>query len=374
LFEAVLQKEVAMISISRLSVCGLRARAVDVPVQPPLETASAEIRSAPLVLVDLLTEEGVTGQSYVFCVTALALAPMARLVSNLGPLIEGDAVAPLAIEEKLQGRFRLLGPQGLTGMALAAVDVAAWDALAKAHDLPLVELLGSERRPIPAYASLKAMGRERVAEEARGAIGSGFGAVKARIGHPAADRDVEVVRAVRSAIGESVDLMVDYNQVLSVPDAVSRAHALDDEGLYWIEEPTRADDFAGHARISREARTHIQIGENWWGPHDMAKSLAAGASDLAMPDVIKIGGVSGWLRAAALAEAAGMPASSHLYPEISAHLLAVTPTRDRLEYLDLAGPLLKEPLRIEDGHAVIPASPGTGVEWEEESVRRYLVD
>ena len=377
MFEAVLQKvqkEVAMISISRLTVSGLRARAVDVPVQPPLETASAEIRSAPLVLVDLLTEEGVTGRSYVFCVTPLALAPMARLVSNLEPLIEGDAVAPLAIEEKLQGRFRLLGPQGLTGMALAAVDVAAWDALAKAHDLPLVELLGGERRPIPAYASLRAMGLESVAEEARGAVGSGFGAVKVRIGHPDVGRDVEVVRAVRSAIGESVDLMVDYNQVLSVPDAVSRAHALDDEGLYWIEEPTRADDFAGHARISREARTHIQIGENWWGPHDMAKSLAAGASDLAMPDVIKIGGVSGWVRAVALAEAAGMPASSHLYSEISAHLLAVTPTRDRLEYLDLAGPILKEPLRIEDGHAVIPASPGTGVEWEEESVRRYLVD
>jgi len=289
-------------------------------------------------------------------------------------MIEGDAVAPLAIEEKLQSRFRLLGPQGLTGMAVAAVDVAAWDALAKALDLPLVELLGGERRPIPAYASLRAMGLESVAQEARGAVASGFGAVKVRIGHLDVGRDVEVVRAVRRAIGESADLMVDYNQVLSVPDAVWRAHALDDEGLYWIEEPTRADDFAGHARISREARTRIQIGENWWGPHDMAKSLAARASDLAMPDVVKIGGISGWLRAVALAEAEGMPASSHLYPEISAHLLAVTPTRDRLEYLDLAGPVLKEPVRIEDGHAVIPTSPGTGVEWDEESVRRYLVD
>ena len=363
-----------MISISRLTVSGLRTRAVDVPVQPPLETASAEIRSAPLVLVDLLTEEGITGRSYVFCVTPLALAPMARLVSSLGPLIEGDAVAPLAIEEKLQGRFRLLGPQGLTGMAMATVDVAAWDALAKAHELPLVELLGGERRPIPAYASLRAMGLESVTEEARGAVGSGFGAVKVRIGHPGVGRDAEVVRAVRSAIGESVDLMVDYNQVLSVPEAVWRARTLDEEGLYWIEEPTRADDVAGHARISRDARTHIQIGENWWGPHDMAKSLAAGASDLAMPDVVKIGGISGWLRAVALAEAEGMPASSHLYPEISAHLLAVTPTRDRLEYLDLAGPILQEPVRIEDGHAVISASPGTGVEWDEESVQRYLVD
>jgi mandelate racemase len=363
-----------MSSDTRLTVSGLRARAVDVPVQPRLQTASTEIRSAPLVLVDLLTEEGVTGRSYAFCVTPLALGPMARLVSNLGPLIEGDAVVPLAIGEKLQGRFRLLGSQGLTGMAMAAVDVAAWDALAKAHDLPLVELLGGERRQIPAYASLRAMGLGGVAEEARVAVGAGFGAVKVRIGHRGVGRDVEAVRAVRSAIGEGLDLMVDYNQVLSVPEAISRVHVLDDEGLYWIEEPTRADDYAGHARISCEARTRIQIGENWWGPHDMAKSLEAGASDLAMPDVIKIGGVSGWLRAAALAEAEGMPASSHLYPEVSAHLLAVTPTRDRLEHLDVAGPVLKEPLRMEDGHAVILTSPGTGVEWDEESVRRYLVD
>jgi mandelate racemase len=106
----------------------------------------------------------------------------------------------------------------------------------------------------------------------------------------------------------------------------------------------------------------------------MVKSLEAEASDLAMPDVIKIGGISGWLRAAALAEAEGMPASSHLYPEVSVHLLAVTPTRDWLEFLDLAGPVLKEPVRIEKGNVVIPTSPGTGVEWDEEGVRRYLVD
>jgi mandelate racemase len=367
-------KEEAMISTTRLTVSGLRARAVDVPVRPPLETASAEIRSAPLVLVDLLTEEGITGRSYAFCVTPIALAPMARLVSNLGSLIEGDAVAPLEIEEKLQGRFRLLGPQGLTSMAMATIDVAAWDALAKANGLPLVELLGGVKKKVPAYGSLRAMGIESVAEEAREAVRSGFGAVKVRIGHPDVRADVEVARAVRSAIGEGVDLMVDYNQVLSVPEAVSRARVLDGEGLYWIEEPTRADDFAGHARIAREARTHIQIGENWWGPHDMVKSLEAEASDLAMPDVIKIGGISGWLRAAALAEAEGMPASSHLYPEVSAHLLAVTPTRDWLEFLDLAGPVLKEPVRIEKGNVVIPTSPGTGVEWDEEGVRRYLVD
>jgi mandelate racemase len=183
-----------------------------------------------------------------------------------------------------------------------------------------------------------------------------------------------VVRAVRSAVGESVDLMVDYNQVLSVPEAISRARVLDDEEIYWIEEPTRADDFAGHARISREAKTPIQLGENWWGRHDMAKSLEAQASDFAMPDLMKIGGVTGWLRAVALAEAAGAPVSSHLFVEVSAHLLAVTSTRDRLEHLDLAGPILKEPLGIEEGHAVIPDTPGNGIEWDEKSIERYLTD
>jgi mandelate racemase len=326
------------------------------------------------VLLDLLTEEGVTGHSYVFCYTPLALGPTARLVSNLGPLIEGDPVVPLAMEQKLQATFRLIGPQGLTGLAMAAIDVAAWDALAKANDLPLVEFLGGEARPVPAYASLRAMDTVSVAEEARRSVDSGYGAVKVRIGHPDVRADVGVVRTVRSAVGEDVDLMVDYNQVLSVPDAINRARVLDDEGIYWIEEPTRADDFGGHARISRESKTPIQLGENWWGRHDMAKSLQAQASDFAMPDLMKIGGVTGWLRAAALADAAGLPVSSHLFVEVSAHLLAVTPTSDRLEHLDLAGPILEEPLEIEDGYAVIPATPGNGIEWDEESVERYLTD
>jgi len=115
------------------------------------------------------------------------------------------------------------------------------------------------------------------------------------------------------------------------------------------------------------------MGENWWGPREMAKCLDAGASDLCMPDAMKIGGVTGWLRAAALAEAAAIPASSHLFPEVSAHLLAVSPTGHWLEYVDWADPVLQEPMRIEDGHAVIADAPGTGIAWDEGAVKRYLV-
>ncbi len=341
----------------------------------PLMTGGGEVGTAAMVLVDLLTEEGITGSSYLFCPTPLVLEPVARLLSNLAPLIEGEPLAPASIERKLQKIFRLLGPQGLTAMATAGIDMAAWDALAKACGLPLARLLGGEPREVPAYNScgLGIVGAERAAEEAQELAAPGFGAIKVRLGYPEIKTDVEVIQAVKASVGEDVALMSDYNQSLSVVEAERRAAALEGEGLYWIEEPTRADDYSGHARVRRGAKTPIQIGENWWGPHDMAKSVGAGASDYAMADAMKIGGVTGWLRAAALAEAAGLPLSSHLFPEISAHLLAVAPTSHWLEYVDWANPILEEPLKVEDGHARAPDKPGTGISWDEEGVRRYLV-
>lgn len=358
----------------RLTVRDVRARPVAVPLDPPLETAGGAIPTAPLVLVDVLTEEGVSGSGYVFCYTPAALQPTARLIVNLAELIKGGPAAPAAVEEKLQRHVRLLGPQGLTGLAMAAIDIALWDALAKASALPLARLLGGAPQPVPAYASLRAMSPERVAAEAADAVARGFTAVKLKVGRSDLAADLAVIHAVRGAIGDRTQVMVDYNQCLSVPEAIRRAAALDGEGLTWIEEPVRADDYAGHAAIAREARTPIQIGENWWGPHDMAKSLAAGASDCVMIDVTKIGGVTGWVRAAALAGAAGTPASSHIFPEMSTHLLAVTPTRHWLEYLDFAGPVLRSPLEIHGGRAVASEHPGIGLDWNEEAVERLLIE
>jgi mandelate racemase len=144
-------------------------------------------------------------------------------------------------------------------------------------------------------------------------------------------------------------------------------------GLAWIEEPTRWDDYAGNARVAAALATPIMIGESFWGPHDMAKALDAQACDYVMPDAMKIGGVSGWLRAAALAEAKAMPMSSHLYPEISVHLLAVTPTAHWLEYMDWGESILVDPIVIKDGFAHVPDRPGAGIEWNEEAVQRYAV-
>ena len=357
-----------------LTVRSLRARAVSVPVEPPLQTSSSEISSAPLVLIDLETEEGVTGHSYIFCYTPVALAPTARLVANLEGLIKGGSAAPLEIERKLQAAFRLLGPQGLTGMAMAGIDMAAWDAAARAHDVPLAQLLGGEVRPVPAYGSQRRMDSKEAAREAEELAGLGFDTFKVKIGRSDITEDLAVIRAIRGAVGGGAKLAVDYNQTLSVTEALSRIRVLEEENLYWIEEPTRHDDFAGHARIAAQVRTPICLGENWWGTHDMQKSLEVHAADHGMPDAMKIGGVTGWMRAAALAEPVGMPLSSHIFPEISTHLLAVTPTAHLLEYLDFASPVLQEPLTIEEGYATPSSRPGAGLEWDEQAVTRFLIE
>jgi mandelate racemase len=348
----------------------VRARAVDVPVARPVETAAGVLRSAPLVLIDVETDEGVTGRSYVRTYTPLALTPLADLVENLASVIAGVAATPEEAQDALQRHVRLLGAQGLTGMAIAGIDMALWDACAKARNVPLVTLLGGTPEPIEAYASLRSMSPKAAADEVSVLRTLGFTAFKLKV---AGGGESAAIRAVREAAGDGARLMVDYNQSLTVDDAIGRARALDAHELHWIEEPTRADDYAGHARIAAAVKTPIQLGESWWGPQDMEKSIAARASDHVTLDAMKIGGITGWLRAARLAEEAGLPTSSHTFPEISAHLLAVTPTRHLLEYLDHAAPILAQPLEITDGHARIPDRPGIGLEWDEAAVGRYEV-
>jgi len=360
---------------SDIKVTKLRARGVNVPLKRPLQVSTALIQTVPLALVDLETSGGIAGRAYLFCYARPVLTPLVTLLGELGALIEGDSLAPLDIERKLAARMLLPGQQGVVGMALAGIDMAAWDAAAKAAGLPLARYLGGSPKRIPAYNSngLGLIGPERVPAEALALIESGFRAVKLRLGYPTLVEDLAAVKAARRALPDHVELMSDYNQCLAPVEAESRGRALDAEGLAWIEEPTRWDDYAGNARIAAALATPVMIGESFWGPHDMAKALDARACDYVMPDAMKIGGVSGWLRAAALAESVAMPMSSHLYPEISVHLLAVTPTAHWLEYMDWGEPVLAEPITLKDGFAHVPDRPGTGIEWDEGAVRRYAV-
>ncbi len=356
-----------------LTVRSLRTVAVEVPMTYALGTSAATVRAAPLLLIDLETDQGVIGRSYLFCYLPTAAPAITSLLAEVERTVKGERLAPVELWAKLSKRFTLIGVQGIVRMAMAAFDVACWDALAIAAGLPLVSYLGGIPQPIPAYNScgLGLMAPGAVADEAEKLLAGGFRAVKLRLGYPTLEADLAAVHAVRARLPADVTIMVDFNQALTVAEALRRGRALDGEGLYWIEEPIRHDDYAGAAVLARELATPIQIGENFSGPRAMAEALAVSACDYVMPDLERIGGVTGWQHAAGFAAARNIEMSSHLFPEVSAHLLAVTPTRHWLEYVDWASPILAEPLRIVDGKAVIPDRPGNGLAWNEDAVAHY---
>lgn len=358
---------------ARLTVRAIRAVAVEVPMRHVLGTSQAAVRAAPLLLIDLETEEGVTGRAYLFCYVPAAAAAIAAILAEIERATRGERVAPVDLWKKLTRRFTLIGVQGVVRMAMAGFDVACWDALAIAMGQPLAVLLGGTPRPVRAYNSngLGLMDAHALADEAGELVQGGFEGVKLRLGYPTLAEDIAALRAVRARVGEGIRIMVDYNQALSVAEALARGRALDAEGIAWLEEPIRHDDYAGGARLARELSTPVQIGENFSLAYGMEQALEAGACDLVMPDLERIGGVTGWQRAAALAAARGIEMSSHLFPEVSSHLLAVTPTAHWLEYVDWAAPILAQPLRIVDGMAIPSECPGNGLAWNEEAVARY---
>ena len=353
------------------TIKSFRVRSVRLPMREPHQTASGVVTESPLVLTDVITDTGISGHSIVFTYTPAALKPTAELIRNCEALVQGEILAPAEIEQQLAKRFRLLGTQGLVGMALAAIDMALWDALARVHSLPLVQLLGGVEKPVRPYGAVGYDGVAGCAKVAEAWATRGFTGIKAKIGYPTVQEDVAVVRAMRKAAGNDMAIMVDYNQCLTPTEAVERLRVLDDEGLTWVEEPTLAHDYAGNALVTREARTPIQCGENWWGTLDMQHAIEAQASDFVMPDVMKIGGVTGWLRAATLAHAKGMRMSNHLWPEISARLLCCTPTAHWLEYADWWNPILAQPLHVDKGMAIVNDAIGSGVDWNEDAVQRF---
>ena len=351
-----------------MKVAAIRTTPVLAPLSRPLRTASGSIERFPLVLIDVTTDTGVQGRAYAQSYFPELLPALNNTVIALAGMVTGQPLAPRDLHAELLRRCRLLGMKGLAGMALGGLDMAFWDAWARARGEPLARALGAELRPLRAYNSVGMYDAESVLAIAQETLAGCYAGLKIKAGFPTFAQDLAAVRSAKRALGDGVALMIDYNQSLSVPEAIKRCRALDDEGLEWIEEPVLADDLEGCARVADAVATPIQIGENFHGVSEMRAAIAARASDLFMPDAQIIQGVTGWLEAATLAQAAGVPMSSHLFVEASAQLMCATPTAHWIEVLDAAGGMRQAPFQLKDGMFIPWDTPGIGIEWREDMV------
>ncbi len=358
----------------KLTLKSVRARSVVVPLRRPVVSKVGLFRDWPMILIDLYTNEGVVGHSYLEPYLRQSIRYIIPAIEDLAAAAKGLAVAPFDGFRRGIGSLHLVGREGVSMIAVSGLDMAAWDAMSKAADMPLAVFLGGTVGPVPAYNSngLWLTPLDTLASEAAALVAEGgFTGLKLRLGRDALADDLAAIATVREAAGHNVKLMCDFNQGLSLGDSLVRCHALDDQGLYWFEEPTTYDNIPGYAQLARELKTPVQLGENFYGPRLLYQAIIAGAGDYVMPDLMRIGGVSGWLRAAGITGAAGIPMSSHLYPEIAAHLMRVTDTAHWLEWQDWADPILAEPFQCKDGHLIIPDRPGQGIGWDEKAVARY---
>jgi mandelate racemase len=358
----------------KLTIESIEVRAVSVPLRRPIAAKIGTFPEWPFILIDVKTKDGIVGRSYLETYLKDAIRYVGPIILDLAEKFKGSPVAPLDLYQKSMDQLHLLGRQGVTLIAAAGIDMAMWDVLAKAASLPLAKLLGGSVGPVRAYNTngLWLIPLDRLKREAEALVAEGgFRGVKIRLGRETLRDDLEAIRLVREAVGPDIALMCDFNQGLKLDEALLRCHGLDEQGLYWFEEPVVFDNYAQSAQLARELKTPVQIGENIYGPRSLFEAVQAQAADFYMPDLMRIGGVTGWLRAAAITAASGHPMSNHLYPEVSAHVMRATPTAHWLEWRDWGNPIIAEPFEVKDGFIHVPDRPGNGIDWDEKAVKRY---
>ncbi|HEX2172820.1 MAG TPA: mandelate racemase/muconate lactonizing enzyme family protein [Dehalococcoidia bacterium] len=361
-----------------MKITDLRTTIVDVPLERPLHAAIARLDRIPLVLVVLPGEGGIWGQSYIYAFTMGKARAVKALIEDLRDLVVGqDSDFALGLWERLEYRIALAGYRGIAQFALSAIDIAVWDLRCKELGRPLYKVLGARRDRVPAYASEGLFLTEKpdaLAYEAQELVAKGFRAVKMRVGRSDPAADLAAVEAVRSAIGPDIALMVDINQGWTADRAIRWGRRFEESDIYWLEEPVRYDDLEGHARIAAALDVPIASAENAYTLRGVRDYIEARAADILMPDLQRIGGVTGWLHVAGLAAAHGVPLSPHLFPEVGVHLVAASPTGLLQEHMPWADAILKDPLQVRDGEILVSDKPGVGIELDRAAVAKYAVD
>lgn len=358
----------------KLTIQTIAVSHVRVPLPKPAAVSTFKIPAVDTCAVTLRTREGLSGVGWCAAFGAEKCRALMAMVRDLfGTLINRDANDTEGNWAAMRQAASFVGRDGVSAMAIAALDTASWDIKAKAAGLPLWKMLGGGRSKIPCYASEGLWINadiEALKEEAASLIERGHTAVKLRVGKPDLAEDIARVAAVREAIGGAT-LMVDANQGWTVERAMEACRELEDFDLEWVEEPVDHEDVRGCARVAAETEIPICQGETNWNERGMRHLLVAGACDVLMADLQRCSGPTGWMKAAGAAAEHGTPIISHLFHETSAHLMSAAPGSIWCEHMPWWEPILKEPAPFKDGHIHLGDKPGVGMEWDEEACRKF---
>ncbi|MEM7293122.1 MAG: mandelate racemase/muconate lactonizing enzyme family protein [Pseudomonadota bacterium] len=360
-----------------MRVIRLNTTVVDVPLAKPIATAIHDMRSVGCVLIELQTDAGITGESYVFTLNGVRIAALHEMVKGFAHCVEGkDPHDVAAIGKAMWDEMNPIGHAGFSIAALCAIDTACWDVIGKTADKPLHLLFGGGRDRVRTYASgglWLSQSIDECAQEAIDFIAAGFRAIKMRVGSADPTVDIERVRAVREVIGDDIELMVDVNQGLSVDAAIELARELEAFDLGWLEEPVNYQDLDGHAAVRQATRVPIASGETEYTHVGMQRMLDAGAVDVLMPDLQRVGGISEMRRSAAIAAHHDVPISTHIFTEQSLCVAASEANCVSVEHMPWFSPLFNEELEIVEGDIVVPNRPGIGFTFDQSAIEKYRV-
>lgn len=343
---------------------------ISYPAPQVLASASAKIDSIDCVLVTVDTDQGIHGLGYIYILGGNPIAPMKAVVDYLAGVVTGmDPLQTARVWEAMWRSTSFIGPRGVPCFAISAIDTALWDIKGKVAGMPLYRLLGGYSDRVATYYSglfLNASIDELVAEASQ-KVSEGWWAMKMRLNpRLSIEENEERVRAVREAVGERVQLMADVSRQMDVPTAIRAGRLLEKYNFTWFEDPVTPDDPDAHASVAAALDIPIASGELAYSRHDFRLMLEKRVADIWMPDLERVGGITEWMRVAGMAHAAGIPVSSHVFQEISVHVLAALPNAMFLEYLPLWEPLFREPLVIQEGYTLLPPKPGLGLtaDWD----------
>jgi len=360
-----------------MQVTGVRTQQVLVPLAAPIRTAIHQVEAIGAVLVWLDTDTGVSGEGMIWALGAGRLKVMEEMVLSLAPRVVGrDPHEHSAIWREMWADINFFGHKGLTLFGIGAIDMALWDLVGRACEMPVHRLLGTARKRVRAYHSgglWTSMSVDELVAEATAFKAQGFKAMKMRLGRPSVAEDAERVAAVREAIGPKVALMADANQGFSVDRAIREGRALEAFDLTWFEEPVQAYDLDGSARVAAALDTPIASGETEYARYGFRDMLERRAADVLMPDLQRVGGITEFVKVAHMAEAFDVPVSPHVYTEQCLQLCAALPNVEISEYMPWFAPLYRETLELVDGDFIVPDRPGLGFSFDPDAIARYRV-